>query len=319
MRLRIKDLEIGKSYTVPLVVTNATDRLTKTGKPYLQLEFFDGVDSINGNYWDWAGKAIPENNQILDVVCQVTEWQGTKQLNIKALCICTNLSLAEFAPSSNKDVSKTYLDAIELASSIKNDTLRTITIAAFEELKHLWLTVPGAVKIHHAYIAGTLIHSVSVAKIAKAIASAVPDANEDLCVAGALLHDIGKLNTYKMSGVIVDMTSIGKLFEHTFLGMHFIMGFVEEHVDTNNQDIKRTVDLLAHIIASHHGKLEYGAIVPPQCIEAHIVHNADAIDASCEQIRTASSKQDMNAWTDRIYTLENKSHLKPQYISDLLG
>ena len=70
--LKIKDLEIGKSYTLPLVVTSVTARETKTKKPYLALEFYDGTDKIAANYWDWSGKAKPEVNAILDVTAQVT-------------------------------------------------------------------------------------------------------------------------------------------------------------------------------------------------------------------------------------------------------
>ena len=83
--LKIKDLEIGKSYTIPLVVLSATARETKAKKPYLALEFYDGTDKIAANYWDWPGKVVPEKNTILNVSGQVIEWQGTKQLNVRGL------------------------------------------------------------------------------------------------------------------------------------------------------------------------------------------------------------------------------------------
>lgn len=60
--MKLKELKMGSTFTIPLVVLGATARETKAKKPYLQMEFFDGTDKINANYWDWSGKNIPEKN-----------------------------------------------------------------------------------------------------------------------------------------------------------------------------------------------------------------------------------------------------------------
>ena len=71
--IKIRDMEVGKSYSTVLVVISATARETRAKKPYLQMEFFDGTDSISGNYWNWSGKNVPEKNAILNVNAQLTE------------------------------------------------------------------------------------------------------------------------------------------------------------------------------------------------------------------------------------------------------
>ena len=38
-------------------------------------------------------------------------------------------------------------------------------------------------------------------------------------------------------------------------------------------------DKLAHIIASHHGRIDWGAIVEPKTIEARLFHHIDDISA----------------------------------------
>ena len=311
--LKIKDLEIGKSYVIPLVVLSATARETKAKKPYLALEFYDGTDKIAANYWNWSGKAVPEKNAILNVSGQVTEWQGTKQLNVHGLTTNTELHISEFTPNSGVDIGATYLEAYEMASNVTDDFLRELTLTILDQLKHLWVTAPGAVTVHHAYTAGTLIHSVSVAKIAKALAEVIPGSLIELATVGGLLHDLGKLFGYRINGIVCEMTGEGLLYEHTFLGAQFINNFAEENNLLKDDKDEAKLELLCHIILSHHGKREYGAAVPPSSIEAHIVHQADALDAAAEQIRIESNKAGRAKWTERIWALENRPHITTQY------
>lgn len=318
--MKIKELTVGTTCDITLVVKSATARETKTKKPYLSLELFDGVDTINANYWDWASGQIPPVNTILDVTAQVSEWQGRPQLTVKSMRNNTTRHLAEFMPASENDIAMVYKDAYDLICEVKDDMLRDLTLALLEELRNKWLTVPGAVGVHHAYVGGTLVHSYSVAKIAKAIAEKVPEANTDLCVVGGLLHDIGKLFTYRMNGISIDMTDDGMLYEHIFMGAEFIGNFAEAHVDTDAYANMKKLQLLRHIILSHHGHTEYGSPVVPQCVEAIIVHSADGIDASVEQIRTAARKVPDNIkWTERIYTMGNKAQLTPKYVDTIMG
>lgn len=312
--MKINELEVGKVYTVPLVVLSTTTRETKAFKKYLDMELFDGTDKINGKYWDWGGKNIPDKNTILNVNAQVTEWQGVKQLNIKSLNTNTELHISDFTPVSGIDAGKSYMEAYNLACTITDEFLRSVTLGLLEDLQHLWLSVPGAKAVHHAYVAGTLIHSLSVAKIASTIAVEVPETNIDLVITGGLLHDVGKLFGYTIDGISCEMTDEGMLYEHTFIGAQLVGNYAEENKLITNQQDEDKLQVLRHIILSHHGKLEYGATVTPACIEAHIVSHADGIDASIEQIRDASKKASNAKWTDKIWALENRQHLTIDYL-----
>lgn len=317
--MKICDLEVNNSYTITLVVKSATPRETRAKKPYLVLELYDGVDTITANYWDWTSGKIPEVNSILDVTANVTEWQGKKQLAVSSLRVNATRHLAEFMPASENDIGETYREAYALAGTIKDNMLRDLTLAILDELQDHWLKVPGAKGIHHAYIGGTLVHSYSVAKIAKALAEAIPEANVDLCIVGGLLHDIGKLFTYKLNGIAIDRTDDGNLYEHIFMGAEFVSNFADAHVNTDGYANMKKMQLLRHIILSHHGSLEYGSPVTPMCIEAYIVNHADGLDATVEQIRAAARKVPYNMkWTDRIYTLNNSAQLTPHYVQCIM-
>lgn len=317
--MKISNLEVGKSCNITLVVKSATPRETRAKKPYLVLELYDGVDTITGNYWDWVSGNIPEVNSILDVTANVTEWQGKKQLTINSLRNNTTRHLSEFMPSNGHDISKVYSDAYALLSTIKDNALRDLALGILEVIQSSWLTVPGAVGVHHAYVGGTLVHSYSVAKISKAIAEQVPGANVDLCIAGGFLHDLGKLYTYRMNGIAIDMTDDGRLYEHVFMGAEFVGNFAESVINVDDYYNMKKLQLLRHIILSHHGSLEFGSPVTPQCIEAFIVNHADGIDSSAEQIRNAARKvTDNTKWTERIYTLGNRNQLTPDYVSYIM-
>ena len=319
--MKIKDLTIGDMCEITLVLVSATARETKAKKPFLTMEFFDGTDKIVGNYWDWTSGNIPPKNSILDIKAQVTEWSGAKQLNIKSLRISTDKILSDFAPTSRHNISDIYKDAWALVNEVKDDTLRTIGLAALEELSNAWLRIPGAVSVHHNYIGGTLIHSYSVAKIAKAIASQIKEANIELVVVGAMLHDIGKLFTYTIDGVTIEKTSQGRLYDHIVIGVNIIDDIANRHIfkTPSLHSINDAIDkvgLIKHIILSHHGKLEYGSPVSPQCIEAYIVHHADMLDATIEQIVSASGNE---VWTNKLWTLSNSPHLTPNIVTSLMS
>lgn len=320
MRLMINNLEVGALVKIPLIIKSTTARETKAKKPYLQLEFYDGIDDIVGNYWDWNGASIPPKSAVYNISAQVGEWQGNKQLTVKSITTNYDVPYTDFLPSSGHDLNTMYAEAYELLSEVKDDTLRDVALGIFEATKPGWMLIPGAARVHHAFVGGTLVHSLAVAKIAKAIAENTPGANVDLAVVGAMLHDLGKLYTYELDGINIVMTAEGMMKEHAFMGAEFVGNFSDKVLPMRNEKQGSKIELLRHIILSHHGKLEHGAVVTPMCIEAYIVHSADMIDATAEQIREESRKAPTDAqWTGRIWALDNKMQMTTQYVNAVMS
>ena len=309
--MKIKDIKIGESYTMSVVVLSSTIRNTRAGKAYLDMEVFDGIDSINGKIWDWTHKNNIEKNAILDLQGTMSEYLGAKQLAVASYARNTELSTSTFAPNSPFDPEEYLQAARDMIDNIEPVDLRNLTLKVFLDHTSQLMSVPGAKKIHHAYVAGTLIHIVETARKALAIASTVPEAHKGLCVAGALLHDIGKLYTYTLDGASIDFTEEGESLDHIVLGL-ICLG---NYKTTENQSI---IQLLEHIVASHHGRLEYGSPVTPHFIEAWIVHFADNMDAKAETIRALCAKATGN-YTEKEWSLENKRMLTYKRVRELLG
>lgn len=323
-KIKIADLTVGSRGTGAILIASATARKTKRGSDYLNVDAFDGVDHIYGNYWDWNGANIPSKGLIVDIGYQVTEYNGTKQLTIQNMRTNNELTNADFMPNSGIDIAETYEEAMDMIEHIYDEFLREVCLSIYTEYKNLLLTTPGAKSVHHAYVGGTLVHSVSVAGLAKHIALQCSIANIDLCTAGGLLHDIGKLFTYKFNGAIVDVTEDGNMFDHLYLGTKIVedacnnaISKVEYELGYSYKNAAFKAQQLCHIIASHHGMQEYGAIRPPMSVEAHIIYHADSIDANLEIILEAAKKRPSAKFTDKLFFLSNVPHINPFYTLEM--
>jgi 3'-5' exoribonuclease len=311
--MKIKDIKVGDSYNMIAVVTDSNIRVTKTGKNFLDMEVFDGEQTINGKIWDYGTKVAVPKNTVVNLVGTMSEYLGAKQLAITTCNYNTDTPLASFAPVCQYNVDEYLQMARDLLSKILPKSLRELTTKIFLDHTKMFMVVPGAKKIHHAYIAGTLVHSVDTARKAIAISNTCEHSHVGLCIAGALLHDIGKLYTYSLNGVTIDYTEGGESLDHIALGLICL----NDYKTTDNINL---IALLQHIVASHHGKLEYGSPVTPNFLEAWIVHFADGIDSKVETIRILNSKTlEGNIYTDKEWTMDNRRMITYRRIIELLG
>ncbi len=157
------------------------------------------------------------------------------------------------------------------------DLLRHITATHADKLR-IW---PAALTVHHAYRSGFLEHILSVARSALTLGAAY-SANQDLLTAGALLHDIGKLEELEYDRS-TSYTREGNLVGHVTLGAMMVRAAIASIPDF--PDVLRTQ--IEHLIVSHHGHKEFGAPVEPMTIEAMILSAADDLDAKINQVRQA--------------------------------
>jgi len=166
------------------------------------------------------------------------------------------------------------VDLRELIATVRSPHLKRLLAAIFAETSPTWTAyrqAPAAKHYHQAYRHGLLEHSLTVAQGVSAISATFPGIDRDVAVAGALLHDIGKLEAYALGPDSIEMTDLGRMHGEIALGYYAIRREIER-LEGFPPSLEQA---LLHIILSHHGSLEHGSPVVPCTREATLVHMLD--------------------------------------------
>ena len=181
---------------------------------------------------------------------------------------------------------KEYITRLQnLIKTVRNPGLRALLEVIFSGAVYdKFIMNPAGMRMHHAYIGGLLQHSVDVAGIAIALAEQIGNVDKDLVVAGALLHDIGKLREIS-SQIGFPYTNEGRLLGHIAMSVMMV-----QEAAAKLKLPQARLEQLQHILLSHHGDNEKGSPVVCATKEAFIVHYADEIDAIMNQFETYDDK-----------------------------
>ena len=181
---------------------------------------------------------------------------------------------------------KEYVTRLQnLIKTGRNPGLRALLETIFSgAIYDKFIMNPAGMRMHHAYIGGLLQHSVDVAGIAIALAEQIGNVDKDLVVAGALLHDIGKLREIS-SQIGFPYTNEGRLLGHIAMSVMMV-----QDAAAKLKLPQARLEQLQHILLSHHGETEKGSPVVCATKEAFIVHYADEIDAIMNQFETYDDK-----------------------------
>ena len=181
---------------------------------------------------------------------------------------------------------KEYITRLQnLIKTVRNPGLRALLETIFSGAVYdKFIMNPAGMRMHHAYIGGLLQHSVDVAGIAIALAEQIGNVDKDLVVAGALLHDIGKLREIS-SQIGFPYTNEGRLLGHIAMSVMMV-----QEAAAKLKLPQARLEQLQHILLSHHGDNDKGSPVVCATKEAFIVHYADEIDAIMNQFETYDEK-----------------------------
>jgi 3'-5' exoribonuclease len=138
---------------------------------------------------------------------------------------------------------------------------------------------PAAQSFHHAFLGGLLEHTLNSMEVADAIVKFYPGLSRDLLLAGILLHDIAK--TWELSyDCAFGYTDGGQLVGHIVKSAIWVEEKAREAAAKTGKKIpQELIDILQHIILSHHGVPEFGAVklpATPEAIAVHFIENLDA-------------------------------------------
>ena len=213
----------------------------------------------------------------------------TLQLIVKRLeDLVPGDDISNLVPHGDFDVEGYKNKLANYIKAVHTPTLRKLLETVFSGNTYdAFVHNSAGMKLHHAYIGGLLQHSVDVADLAVAMADRIEGVDKDLVIAGALLHDIGKIKEISAE-IGFPYTNAGRFMGH--IAMTSMM--VQEAAFKLNIPAQR-LEQLQHILLSHHGENEKGSPVACATREAFIVHYADEINAVMNQFEQREGK---GAW-----------------------
>jgi 3'-5' exoribonuclease len=284
----LKQLAVGDRVQDPLLVVEVEHRdSARGGFTTLTLGNRHGQLST-APFWpeDQPRIAGIARGAVAQVIAEVGLYHGKRQLKVSSIRILPRgtVDWRQLLPSVG-DVAP-YWDTLDRwRGKIRGPRLRR-TLDLFyadHDFRRRYEQCPASTAGHHAELGGLLRHTCEVAAIGRAIAR-VCRADTEVVLAGALLHDIGKLEAYSWEGAF-ETTDRGTLLGHVALGMLMLDRRVAETAPA--PCTARELIILHHLIASHHGRQEFGAAVPPMTLEAEVLHFADNASAKTASMADA--------------------------------
>ena len=296
----VRDLKAATDVDEVYVLRSKDVRQRRGGGPYLALTLGDRTGEVTGLVWENVERIgkLCEVGQVLRVHGQVQRYNQRLQVVVRGVepLAAGEIDPALFVRSSEVDPDILWQQLMALVEEVADPHLKQLLFRVFAdpEVARRYRAAPAARGMHHAFRSGLLEHTISMTTTARALARHYR-LHEDMVVAGALLHDLGKIWELTIDPSI-EYTDDGRLLGH--LAMEVLHGdrtiaelpsFPAEH--------RRH---LLHILLSHHGEYEFGSPRRPKTPEALLVHMADNLDSKMAGMLEAigAGGDDEDAWSE---------------------
>jgi 3'-5' exoribonuclease len=286
---RLQDGAVVQQY---FLVRQTESRTDKAGKPYLSLVLGDGSGAMVARVWSdvmarCPGPFVPGDH--VGVQGQVSSYKGELQLTIRYINTVEALramgkDLQEYDPdllqqTTPYDRQELWQELWQLAETQIRVPLKHLVLSLLDRHREEFMVCPAARLYHHPYVGGLLEHTWFVARHTLASLAIYPDLNQDLALAGAILHDLGKIKEIA-NPPAPELTASGQLLGHIVLGWDMVR---TEAQNLNFPDPTLLLQL-EHIILAHHGSLEFGSPILPKTREALLVNFLDDLDAKLKMM-----------------------------------
>ncbi|MDX2080325.1 MAG: HD domain-containing protein [Terrimicrobiaceae bacterium] len=285
-------------------IEDLTKKESTTGKPYYELRLRDGTDSLLLRAWS----DTPAFDQCCDAGSgDPVEIEGEFLVNgsfglearrwrFRPLTPDETAALFQGSEEARAAADRDFESVTTLVGSIADPRLRGVCELFLAEFGARFRRAAAARFNHHAHRGGLLRHTAQMMRSAAAVADAYPLLNRDLLLAGVLFHDSGKL--WEMcppeNGFEMPRELRGELLGHISIGIELANALWRKlpledwkELALPSEDVRLH---LLHLIAAHHGELQFGSPVEPKTPEAIALHFIDNLDARLEMIFTAYDK-----------------------------
>jgi 3'-5' exoribonuclease len=291
------DLSEGQEGEFFALLSNKEELKTKDGKPYFRVTFRDAQREVG--FPIWSDSPLAEScrahwspGRFYKMRAVLRQSKYGPQLEIKKIREVQNGDEKDgfdpqmCQPASRFDPVEMFAELMNILDvKIQNAPLRQLVSDILENNREQLLILPAATKNHHAFRSGYLEHVLNVTRTCCHLADKYadlyndmdPPLNKDVIIAGAVLHDIGKLRELSVNSAGAEYTPEGCLIGHVLQGRDIL-----REAAAGREIDPELLLRLEHVIVSHQRLPEWGAPKPPMTPEALIVHYADDLDAKLQ-------------------------------------
>ncbi len=300
---------LGEQVTEFFIVKDIETRNKRTdNSPFLVLELGYSEGRIWTHVWENTEEFLTEykSGDIVKVMGFVEKYKDLYQINLKKIrkaVASDDVYPEDLLPKYGGQLKELDKRLKHIIKSIKDKYFKSICEAVLHEspLNEKFRKAPAGKLWHHGYIGGLLEHTIAVTELAGKIADQYPDVNRDLLTAAALLHDVGKVDSYSTDPSI-EYTDKGRLLGHIVIGYEIVKDAIKTIEDFPPEHEKQ----LLHLILSHQGEHEKQSPVVPMTKEAVILHFADEIDSNLNAFDriTKEQKTDAKKWSNYVNLID---------------
>ena len=295
------------------LLKSAEQKTTQKGLPFLDLTLVDPDGEMVAKFWDYRPEAHGPfaANDLVKVRGTVSVYNGQDQFRVERMRLVNEkdgVRMEDFVPSAPLPGEEMFAEIHTLVEGFQNGDLRRLVLTVLDGRREDLLYWPAAFRLHHAVRGGLLWHTLSMLRLAQAVAAQYEQINAELLFAGVILHDIEKLSEFHVAatGLSTGYTLRGNLVGHLAGGAVFL----EQQGRALNTPEELLV-LLEHMLISHHGEPEFGVAKQPMFLEAEVLSELDLMDARINEVSTALQGVQPGEFTNKIWALDNRKFYRP--------
>jgi 3'-5' exoribonuclease len=285
---------------LPAQIEALARKETRDGKPFYEITLADGETRLTLRAWsDSPAYALCEGlaaGAFIEVSGEFTSSAAfgveAKRWTCQPLAEADREALLAGPPELRARQLADFEHIHAVVASLADPRLRALAELYLAEYGDRFRRTAAARQNHHARRGGLVEHVAQMMRSADAIAGAYPLLNRDLLLTAVLFHDAGKLweNALPAEGFIMPFDERGEMLGHITIGIELLNALWRKlfaapeaaawkDFQPANEDVRLH---LLHLIASHHGELQFGSPVVPKTPEAWALHYVDNLDAKME-------------------------------------
>lgn len=303
-------MKIGEDVSFYALVESLQQRFTPNKSAYYSVGLSDGDTIVDARIWDT--NLVEKNNVTRGMVyafeAHINEYAGKTQFVIRNIREIEEEEIDKtlFYRSAPMKEATLRTEIKRYIFKIENDILKGLVVQLISQVSDAYFTFPAAMSMHHNYASGLAYHTYTMLRLADLYLELYPGMNADLLYAGTIIHDIGK--TKELSGIQgTTYTEDGNLLGHIVIGLQMVAAVATNRGVQESEEVRA----LSHLIASHHGELEFGSPKEPGMLEAFALHLMDLTDAKMTAISTEIEKTEKGKCTGPIGSINRKCIYKP--------